>query len=402
MFVQDLKAQFWKRSNDQNKSFEPKDSTEVLKETYVRPDWKKIDINFLNSYYTQDGNNAAVTGGIGTEQLTDFTQKISISFPTSEKTSWNVDAAYDYYSSASTDNIDNIRSSDSSSDIRSQLNIGIQQQVGESQSVGFRLGTSVEYDYVSLNGGINYSLISKDGNRSLALQAQAFYDTWSLYYPQELRGQVQVATDKRQSYNFSASLNQVISKKTQIALIGEFTYMKGLLSTPFHRVYFQEQEQATIELLPSSRLKIPVAVRMNNHLTDFLVSRLYFRTYWDDWGMTAHTLQVELPFKLSRFIALYPHYRYHTQQGIDHFNAFKEASIEDDFYTSDFDLSTLETHTYGVGLIYGSAHGLFKMKTPFKKRPYFNLESVDLKYSHYDRSTGLTADIISLGLKFSF
>jgi hypothetical protein len=30
------------------------------------------------------------------------------------------------------------------------------------------------------------------------------------------------------------------------------------------------------------------------------------------------------------------------------------------------------------------------------------VKSIELKYSHFDRSNGLSADVISLGLKFSF
>jgi hypothetical protein len=34
------------------------------------------EMNFVSSYYKQDGNNSAVTGGIGTEQLSDFAKTI--------------------------------------------------------------------------------------------------------------------------------------------------------------------------------------------------------------------------------------------------------------------------------------------------------------------------------------
>ena len=34
---------------------------------------QRLEVDFLTSYYSQDGNNASVTGGIGTEELTDLT-----------------------------------------------------------------------------------------------------------------------------------------------------------------------------------------------------------------------------------------------------------------------------------------------------------------------------------------
>jgi len=46
-------------------------------------DYKKrvletAEIDILASYYSQDGNNAAVTGGLGTEELTDITGTLVI------------------------------------------------------------------------------------------------------------------------------------------------------------------------------------------------------------------------------------------------------------------------------------------------------------------------------------
>ena len=34
------------------------------------------EANLVSSYYKQDGNNSAVTGGIGTENLTDYSNTI--------------------------------------------------------------------------------------------------------------------------------------------------------------------------------------------------------------------------------------------------------------------------------------------------------------------------------------
>ncbi|MEO8174650.1 MAG: hypothetical protein ABI581_16260, partial [Sediminibacterium sp.] len=36
------------------------------------------EANFVSSYYTQNGNNSAVTGGIGTEKLNDFSNSFEI------------------------------------------------------------------------------------------------------------------------------------------------------------------------------------------------------------------------------------------------------------------------------------------------------------------------------------
>lgn len=402
VLTQDLKAQLRKNLPD-NKSFLSKrDTTEVGLTTYEQPDWQTIDIDFLSSYYTQDGNNSPVTGGIGTEQLTDFTQKVILTVPVSPKLILNLDGGYDYYSSASTDNIDNIRSSDSAQDMRIHGNAGFSYKLTDQKTVGFRIGASSEYDYTSINGGLNYSLISKDNNTSISLGLQAFFDKWIPYYPRELRRSARIPTDQRRSYNASLGITRVLNKKMQLSLQAEAIYMEGLLSTPFHRVYFQEQSAPRIENLPGNRLKIPIGLRLNTHLSEWLIARLYYRYYWDDWGIQAHTASIELPIKINRFFAIYPFYRYHTQTASDYFQPYKEHSINDQFYTSDFDLAALNSHAFGLGITYSPAGGVARVKLPFKKRPVFMLKSVDLKMSHYERNTGLNANIISLGLSFSF
>lgn len=39
------------------------------------------EVNILFSYYEQDGDNSPVTGGIGTEQLTDFSSRFIVKVP---------------------------------------------------------------------------------------------------------------------------------------------------------------------------------------------------------------------------------------------------------------------------------------------------------------------------------
>ena len=95
--------------------------------------------------------------------------------------------------------------------------------------------------------------------------------------------------------------------------------MEGLLSTPFHRVYFSDQELPDIERLPESRLKIPLALRLNYKASDNLIVRTYYRYYSDDFGIQAHTFNLELPIYLSDVWTISPFYRYHTQSGSKYF-----------------------------------------------------------------------------------
>ena len=186
----------------------------------------------------------------------------------------------------------------------------------------------------------------------------------------------------------------------QLSLMVEGVKMNGLLSTPFHRVYFNNESLPKVEQLPGSRLKIPIGIRLNTYLTENIISRMYYRYYWDDWGVKAHTMSIELPYKINRFFSIFPFYRFHTQSEADYFAPYGEHSLDQTFYTSDYDLAQLSSHSYGAGLSYAPAGGITKMKVPFTKKG-ITMKSIDLKYSHYTRSPDLRADIVSLGISFS-
>ncbi|MFK7904741.1 MAG: DUF3570 domain-containing protein [Chitinophagales bacterium] len=227
-----------------------------------------------------------------------------------------------------------------------------------------------------------------------------------MIYPSELRRQgALLNTNLRQSYNLSATYSQVINKRMQIAFNPEVVYQSGLLSTPFHRVYFQEQSQAKVEQLPGTRLKIPLGVRFNYYLSDNILLRTYYRFYTDDWGVTGHTASIEVPFKINRFFSIYPHYRYHTQTAADYFKPHKQHVLSETFYTSDYDLSAFSSQQYGFGVHYSPLNGIGRMKVPTlgKKPPKLLLfKSIDLRGTLYDRSDGLKAWLLSLDMAFTF
>src|SRR6478672_7875796 len=68
------------------------------------------EANFISSYYTQSGNNAAVTGGIGSEKLNDFSNTLDLKLHRwdrkNRKHTYDFELGVDHYSSASSDMID--------------------------------------------------------------------------------------------------------------------------------------------------------------------------------------------------------------------------------------------------------------------------------------------------------
>src|SRR5204863_3457628 len=67
------------------------------------------EANFVSSYYNQSGNHSAVTGGLDTEKLTDYSASIDVKFTRwgkkEIKHSFDFEVGIDHYTSASSDNV---------------------------------------------------------------------------------------------------------------------------------------------------------------------------------------------------------------------------------------------------------------------------------------------------------
>ena len=73
--------------------------------TYKKRVLENTEVDFLTSYYNQDGSNASVTGGIGSEKLNDVTPTVVVSVPLNDDDVLTVDAGISAYSSASSSNL---------------------------------------------------------------------------------------------------------------------------------------------------------------------------------------------------------------------------------------------------------------------------------------------------------
>lgn len=353
------------------------------------------EVNFISSYYHQDGNNSAVTGGVGTEKLTDISNTIDLKMSKYDGKgrlhNYNFELGFDTYTSASSDKINPATiSSASSNDQRFYPSIVWNVTNEEKgQSFGANVAISAEYDYLSFGGGVNATKNSKDNNRQAGIKLQAYIDQVSIIYPIELRP-APYSTRSRNSYSSSFTLSQIINRRLQVAMILDLAYQNGFLSLPFNRVYFSNSSKQ-VEKLPESRMKIPIGFRSSYFLGDRFIIRTFYRFYQDDWGMQAHTASIETAIKLSPFISVTPFYRHHTQSAIDYFAPKSEHNISDQYYSSDYDLSKLTSDSGGIGLRMVSPDGVFGIK---------RLNALEIRLDHYNRSTGLTSNIISMHAKF--
>lgn len=413
------------------------DSTKVYKKRVL----ENTEVDLLASYYTQDGDNAAVTGGKGTEKLTDVAPSIVVSIPLNADDILSIDANASAYTSASSSNINPFdgsakadpfvaSSGASSSDLWANMNVAYSHNSDDRNNIwSANFSVSNEYDYFSLGLGGSYTRLFNEKNTELTLKANVYLDTWKPIYPFELRpfGEggnglnnslfrnyvitgnrnynpvfSEFGDKSRNSYSLGLTFSQILSQKLQMSLEADVVRQQGLLSTPFQRVYFSDVDDSfienfqladAIEHLPDTRNKLAVGGRLNYYLNEIFVLRGYYRYYTDNWGISSHTASLEVPIKISGKFTLYPSYRYYSQTAADYFAPYESHFSTEAYYTSDYDLSDFNANQVGFGINYTDIFTHFHIWD-------LGLKSIDLKYHHYARNSSFRADMISGGFNF--
>ena len=429
-------------AQETNRSETSKDS----KSSYQKRVLESVEVDFLSSYYQQEGENAAVTGGIGTEALDDATATIIVSIPINNNDVLTINAGVSAYTSASSSNVNPFdsrgkqadpfvaSSGESKSDVWTSGSLSYSHSSDDrNKIIGANIAFANEYDYNSVGVGANFSILTNDKNTEFSISASAFFDQWNLIYPAELQAMglpgddddedenfninryvltgnldyaprvEQLTTNSRNSYAVGLGFSQIISKRLQGSLALDLVLQQGQLSTPFQRVYFSDKENTyienfhladDIERLPASRFKFALGGRLHYYINEFITMRSFYRFYKDDWSLNSHTASLEIPVKLfAGRIALYPSYRYYFQSGIKYFAPYDKHLSTSNFYTSDYDLSNYHAHQIGFGIGYNNLYGT-------KKLWKFDFRSIDLKYYRYNRNTSFNAHLVTLGIKF--
>ena len=278
-----------------------KDSTELV---YKKRVLESTEVDFLLSYYKQDGLHSAVSGGIGSEKLTDLASNIVVAMPLNDDDVLTIDAGISAYTSASSSNInpfnatgasgggdddDDDRAANGPSGTPWQASSGASAQdvyasvvANYSHSTDDRnlvwnvdVAFSNEYDYTSIGFGGGIAKLFNDKNSEVSLKVNAYLDQWRPIYPTELHeyasygagfqsngyfngvtildqnGNPSTAylpssfknweSKNRNSYSASFGFSQVATKKMQFSIFFDILSQTGMLSTPYQRVYFADK-----------------------------------------------------------------------------------------------------------------------------------------------------------------
>ena len=363
----------------------------------------QTDIELVYNQYLQDGNNSAVTGGIGTEELQVYGPQLNGKVQKG-KGGVSFSVGGDLITSASTDRIDFIISNASSKDIRAYANGTYSRKlVKKDVTVEAGAAFSMESDYTSFGSKLGIEKEDEENLRTWSAQVQVFnddlrwgrlntIDTLKLIYPKELRDTNWIEGFRRHSVNVKLGLSQAINKRNIVGIYPEFTIQKGVLETPFHRIFFADSSQG-VEQLPEERFKAALALRWNTFAGGRFILKNSLQGYGDTFGILGVSFENETVFKLRPDFSIMANVRGYAQTGSRYFLPYREHVPTTAFYTSDWDLSSFTNYQLGLGINF----------KPFKYLSNrFQFKSVVLRYYFQKRSNGLVAHIFSLALQGRF
>lgn len=398
-----------------------KDST-----SYKSKHLKVDEINLVLSYYTQNGNHSAVTGGIGTEKVNDLSNGLDVKWVGWDKRqrqhSLTASLGFDHHSSASSAYVNKSGASKTGGTrIYPSIDWTIE-NAKTGTSLEFGTYFSREYNYKSVGLDAGFSKKNKN-NGEFGVKFTGYFDKVKQILPSELipvdtvktatgttyittasgrlvalnsNGGIQagkrpsIPLKPRTTLTTSFSFSQVINTRMQGIVLLDLVYQQGDLGLPFHRVYWND---GTVheENLPTERFKLPIGIRLNYFLGDKIILRSYYRYYIDSWGLQANTASLEIPVKITPFFSISPFYRYYEQSAAKYFYPYEMATSKDQYYTSNYGLSKFTSNFFGANLRIAPPKGVLGMK---------GFSALELRYGHYSQNVDLNSDVLSLNLKF--
>jgi len=398
-----------------------------------RPRRLRIDeIDLVSSYYNQTGDHSAVTGGLGTEQVTDFSNGLNLNLlwynPAMNKNTLSVGLGYDHHSSASSKFVaQDGQGKPGGTRIYPSLDWTVENsKTGNSFGIG--LYYSGEYNYKSKGLDLHWSAKTFNKTGEFGVKLQGYFDKVTLIYPSEFipppvvpvgtivitsasgvtrivdangntisSSKNSLPTSPRTTLSASFSYSQQLTPRLQVMLLGDVVTQSGYLGLPFHRVVFPEQKTSgidtaeRIEKLPSSRFKLPIGLRANYFIGDNIILRAYYRYYMDNWGTRSNTASLEIPYKITPFFSVSPFYRYYDQSAAKYFAPYDQHSLNDQYYTSNYEYAKFRSGFYGVG---------FRIVPPAGVFGWQNFHELEIRYGHYTQTTNLVSDVLSVSLGF--
>ncbi|MCK9531364.1 MAG: DUF3570 domain-containing protein [Gammaproteobacteria bacterium] len=225
----------------------------------------------------------------------------------------------------------------------------------------FSANFSTEYDYQSM--GVTATLARDFNNRNTTLSAGASYSADTIEpvggTPVGLASmpvfpavkQTQGASEDKTVTEFLVGITQVLNRRTLM----QFNYTHGMddgyLTDPYKLLSVVNSAGNVsgyrFEKRPEERTRQTVFWRTLHQFTEDVLDVSY-RYYWDDWGVSSHTLDTRYRYELGGGHYLQPHVRLYQQSAADFYRFSLAEGATPTHASADYRLGDMTTTTFGL------------------------------------------------------
>ncbi len=350
------------------------------------PYFRLQSLSLRYTHFDQTGtgyqSRSGPVGGPGLETMRAEQPQIEVVATQGEHITHRIWVPIDVVTAASPDAIDVVSTASRTNEAGS-FDWTVTDRMTPETSLSIRNGLHNEENYRSWNSGFGVVRSFAEDNTVVEASVNQIMDWFDKY---TLQGAHDGHTN-RTSTNLNGGVTQVVSSTTAVHLDYGLTLQRGQLSNGWNIVPLTTGDIA-LEILPKSRMRHALVGRLVQWLPWEGALHAFYRFYVDDWGIRAHTLELELHQRLARMLSVRLDYRFHTQTGASFFTTRAEPTFK--LATADSDLAALDAQTVG-----------FKVSLDTKVSFAKNMR-LDLAAERYFRTNDLRVNVYSCGLGFLF
>lgn len=292
-------------------------------------------------------------------------------------------------------------------DTRGALNVEWEKPLTDTLRGTFGANLSQEFDYTSLGVSAQFAWDFDQHNTTFNVGASYNADTvrpvggvpvGMTAMPIFPAVKTTSGTSETKSvFDLLLGVTQVINSKTLMQLNYTYGTDSGYLSDPYKILSvvtsgttLRATDPYLYENRPDSRARQAIFWKTVHQFNEDVLNVSY-RYYWDDWGVTSHTLDLHYRSELGGGHYLQPHVRYYSQSKADFYNyKLIDGSIPQ-YASADYRLGDLTSTTLGV-----------KYGVELDKSSEFSVRAEMMKQQSTEPVPDLDAIIFQLNYSFIF
>jgi hypothetical protein len=346
---------------------------------------------FGHGYQAQGGPTPVSSGS---ERATIFEPTVAIDASQGDRVRHRVVVPIDVVTNASADAIDVVTSASRHVEAGS-IDWATTYRVDPESDATLVSGLHLENPFRSWHAGLGGSRAFADGDTVVSAGVLEVFDWFDRF---NIHGGRFGRTD-RSSTTASVGVTQILTASTIVNVNYGITLQRGQLGNTWNSVPLTTFDRGP-ELLPGERLRHALVGRVAQYLPWNGALHLYYRFYADDWGLVAHSAEVELLQRLAPGIVVGGFYRFHRQSGVDFFTVL--ASPDSVLRTADSDLAPFDSQTIGGKVAVDVP--VVPFSAPFSALAFGGVRAlhVEVGYDHYARTNDLRAEVFTCAVGYRF